>query len=156
MADLTVTQMFGQRAELNTDPDPAFIKLLVDLADFQNTTDGGQIENDLGITNLEQKSDDFTNNSNKGITILYAIFLLILQNQAENINADPEQKIFITENPVRLGSGSRSGQIQRSFTVNFFSEGSITSRPDIDDITNSNSSSNGNSNGNDLPPDGSN
>lgn len=135
MADLTVTQMFGQRAELNTDPDPAFIKLLIDLADFQNTTDGGQIENNLGITNLEQQSDDFTSDSNKGITILYAILLLTMQSQASKKDEDPEQKIYIQESGTSIVSfGDRKGQLERKFTVSFFSSNTFENTADIDSI----------------------
>lgn len=94
----------------------------------------GEILNGLGISDLTTNTSAYYAPNNKAVNVLYGILLLVRQNQAANINEDPEQKIFVAEQAPRLGVGSRSGQIQRSFTVSFFTDTNIASTPDIDDL----------------------
>lgn len=134
MADLTFEQIFGNRSQYdNIDEVSDSHKIGIDIRDFQNVSDGGEIQNDLGISDLSTKYINFYQGE-MGLQLFYAIVLLILQNQADNLNDDPTQKIFIQPPTVGLGVGSRTGQVRRTFIVNFFSEGNIEALADIDDL----------------------
>ncbi|MCC0179938.1 hypothetical protein I4641_23710, partial [Waterburya agarophytonicola K14] len=97
MANLTLDQIFGINTYLEIpEGAPAGIPNEVRfwLGNFANTSGGGQIENNLGLdipANINS-----TNQDEYAAKILYGILLLIRQNQAENINADPTQSIFIS------------------------------------------------------------
>lgn len=134
MANLTLAQIFGGR--VSTDIDPVQSKFLVtlDLRDFQNIADGGQIVNDLGITNLDTEAEGYQETGSKATNLLYALILLVSQNQAANVNDDPDQKIFISEGGKRFASGARNGQIQRVININLFSDINVDNLPDIDNI----------------------
>lgn len=134
MAALTLAQIFGQNVSTNIDEINSNFEITLDLRDFQNTENGGQIKNNLGITNLDAEAAYYAKGGSKAVNLFYAILLLVSQNQAENINADPEQKIFISQSPKRFGIGSRTGQIQTSFVINFFTPSDAANLPDIDDL----------------------
>ena len=133
MAELTVTNIFGQGAVVNFDPDTNTRTLTLDITNFQDVNNGGEIDNGLGISNL----DSFTaslNDGNNAVALLYAIVILASQNQAPNLNDDPTQSLFISEGGKRLGSGARDGQIQRVINFNLFNNLGVDNLPDIDDL----------------------
>jgi hypothetical protein len=142
MADLTLSDIFGYDAytELSYDDnDPNLLytaTVTFNLANFTNYTDeggDGYIKDGLGISNLQSFAEALESDE-KAVKTFYSILLHAMQNQAENINADPEQSVFIAEQSPRLGTGSRSGQVQRSFLVSFFTDSNIPTIADIDDI----------------------
>ena len=132
MADLTLSQIFGSDASVHNEPDNNRLSIEFSLDSFKNEADGGEIKNGLGFD--DPWTLDTNNINQKTTQVFYALILLILQNQAENINADPTQKIFINKNPAGLGSGSREGQVRNSFTINFFSPTDAANLPDIDHL----------------------
>lgn len=134
MTALTQQQIFGARSLAeNLDPAKGDYTLMVDVRDFQNVEDGGQIKNGKGITNLDGKYQAF-NQGKLSVQLLYMMLVMVMQNQAEHINADSTQKIFITQNPPALGVGSRSGQIRYSYLVNVFVDSQIDNSPSADEI----------------------
>lgn len=130
-------EIFGSSSypdfSIEADPADSWFEISFALNDFKDVDQGGEILGGLGISDLDTNNAEYSNGL-KAVNIFYAMILMIIQAQADNINADPEQKIYVSEQPVRLGSGSRSGQIQRSFTVSFFSQGNVEQIADIDDI----------------------
>ncbi len=135
MPALTLNQMFGKNVDTESIfPADEYYVMSIDLADFQNLADGGDIDNDLGISNLANFGNDVLDNSN-GIGIFYAIMLLIMQNQASGKDDDPEQKMYIAESGVSIVNfGNRQGQLERRFTVSIFSDGNFGNTADIDGI----------------------
>ena len=134
MPNLTLSQIFGQGVSTDIDPSQNKYQITLDLRDFQNTSEGGQIQNNLGISNLDTEAVHYQENGSKALNLLYAIVLLISQNQAANLNEDPEQKIFISQGGMNLGSGARAGQIRRVISLNLFSDAQIQDLPDIDSL----------------------
>ena len=134
MANFTLTDIFGKRATAkNIDATEGDMTVAIDIRDFQNESDGGEIKNGLGLTNLKDKFNDFIEGK-MAVKLLYLIMTKVMQSQAEHINADPEQKIFIVKNQTAFGVGSRNGQIRYSYLVNVFVDSSIDDAPSGDDI----------------------
>jgi len=133
MAALTLPQIFGSGVTTDINPNENKYLVTLDLRNFQNVSDGGEITNNRGITNLATQAVDYQN-GNKAVNLLYAILLLTLQNQAENIFSDPEQKIFINEGRKAFATGSREGQIIQNLNLSLFSHANIPNLPDIDDV----------------------
>lgn len=134
MAKLTQQDIFGKRSSAaDLDPSKNKYAITLDLRDFQNVEDGGEITNGKGLSDLLAKSNTFIEGQG-GATLFYMLLLMLKQNQAEHLNADPEQQIFVVENPPALGVGSRTGQIRYSYQVNVFVNSAIDSSPDADDI----------------------
>ncbi|MEM9509745.1 MAG: hypothetical protein AAGA16_19035 [Cyanobacteria bacterium P01_E01_bin.35] len=134
MAELTLNQVFGNNALFSNNPGTGEPQVTIALGDFQNVTNGGQILNGLGFNNVGQI--DSTNVNDYAIAIFYALILLVSQNQAANINDDPEQTIFISDGGKTFGTGARDGQIRRRANVDIFSDLNINGFPDIDELTN--------------------
>lgn len=142
MSNLGLREIFGNGAVTNIDPVGGNFRVTLDLGNLANAGDGsfpqGQIENGLGISQLFSEAafmvEDTPPATSKAYKILYGILLMIMQNQAESLNADPEQKIYISSSTPRVATGDRAGQVQRSFTVYFFSDDGVLGVPDIDDL----------------------
>lgn len=134
MAKLTQQQIFGSRSSAaNLDAKKDNHTITIDLRDFQNKSDGGEIIDGKGLTDLKKKYLEFSEGK-MGVQLFLTILQLIQQNQAEHLNADPEQKLFITENPPAFGVGSRVGQIRHSYLVNIFVDSSIALSPNPNEI----------------------
>ena len=146
MAELTLNDIFGSAVSIEYgdpiadpggqdpggDPGATIADLRFWLGSFGNSDDVGEIEGGLGFNAPFLINP--ANADSYATKILYGILLFTKQNQAANINDDPEQKVFIAEQAPRLAVGSRTGQVQRSFLVSFFTAENISSIPDIDDI----------------------
>lgn len=134
MANFSLTDIFGKRATAkNIDARNGDMTLQIDIRDFQNEEEGGEIKDGLGLTNLRDKFNDFIEGK-IAVQLLYSILLKILQSQAEHINADPEQKIFIVKNQIAFGVGSRQGQIRYSYLVNVFVDSFVKDAPSADEL----------------------
>ena len=137
MASFTQQQIFGERSTANNlDPKNGDYTLSIDIRDFQNIEQGGQIKNSKGISDLDGKFQAFTTGK-LSVQIFYAMLLMIIQNQAEHINADPKQNLFVVENPPAFGVGSRKGQIRYSYSINVFVNSPIQDVPSVDELADS-------------------
>jgi hypothetical protein len=124
MAAFELTELFGTNALKQ--PDEAGVAYLnIRLNDFRGESNDGDLPDSVGSTLPEYLTP---------VQILYSLILLIKHNQAVNINADPEQQIFITESPKTIVTGARDGQVKRSFVVNFFSDQSLAGTTGVDYI----------------------
>ena len=135
MANLTFNNIFGSNAFIQRDLNPdgsETVNIKIDPENFQSVGDGsGEIANSLGFDDIYQIQDL----EGKAINLLYAILLLAKQNQASAKDADPEQKIYIQESGTSIVSfGDRKGQLERKFTVSFFSSNTFENTADIDSI----------------------
>lgn len=133
MPRLTMQEIFGSRVEVNVNPLEGTSTITIDLKDFQNEEDGGQIKDGLGITDLDSFSGSIASGE-KAEAVFYSLILMTSQNQGSDINEDIEKKLFITEGGTRFGIGARTGQIQRVANVNLFQDAAINNLPDIDDV----------------------
>ena len=135
MPELTFKQMFGSRSKYeHIDEVGGEHNLYIDIRDFKNKEDGGDIENGLGISELSREYVNFYAGL-MGIQTFYALMLLIMQNQAGSKDDDIEQKIYIAESGVSvINFGNRKGQLERRFTVSIFSDGSYGNTADIDNV----------------------
>jgi hypothetical protein len=68
--------------------------------------------------------------------MLYGILMLLKQHQAPGINDDPTQKAYITDAGKSIATGTRDGQVKRSFTISFFIDAGLAGIPGIDQIDN--------------------
>ncbi len=132
MADITFQQIFGRNSGFTTAGGEAVFYVY----DFSNTDDldngPGDIENGLGISDFTNFTTE--NIDSKAVAIFYAMCLMIIQNQAENINDDPEQHIFISDGGRTFGTGAREGQIRRRLNIDIFTDTNLNSLPDIDEL----------------------
>lgn len=135
MPRLTFQQMFGSMSNterIDAVGDDYTIELNV--KDYQNIEDEGDIENNLGISNLYDDTFDWYA-GNRGLQLFYLIMLLIMQNQATEKDDDIEQKIYITSSTPRIITfGNRKGQLERRFTVSIFSDGNFDEATSVDNI----------------------
>lgn len=134
MAELTIPEIFGQGAEAVYDPDRNTFKLTIDLTNFADVAEGGEIQSGLGISNIPQFASGVSQGNN-AVALLYAIIILASQNQAASLNDDAEQSLFISQGGLRFGSGNRNSQIQRIINLNVFSDIGINNLPDIDELS---------------------
>ena len=135
MPQIEFSDIFGGNYYANFDVDGNWYELVFVLNDFQNVEDEGEITGGLGITDLATQADRFYSGADGAVKLLYSLLLMLSQKQADNINADPEQKVFISDGGKRFASGSRAGQIQRVFNVNFFYDDPTSQGvPDIDEF----------------------
>lgn len=128
---LTFQKIFGTNSKFTTVGKEATF-YVSDFANTDDTTNGAGDIIGLGIS-------DFTNYTTEDIdqvavNIFYSMILMIAQNQAENINADPTEKIFISEGGKNLGSGVRDGQLRRRINIDIFTDLNINELPDIDEL----------------------
>ena len=127
MPDLSLAQRFGSSVIY----DASQQNLIIKLSDFQNTDSGGNIADGLGIDSIANLNSN--NIDENASLILYALLVLNQQNQGANINENPDERIYITDSTPRVGTGSRTGQLQTTKTLNIFdTSSSISSTPDID------------------------
>ena len=96
MADLTLAQRFGSNASIQFNPDNSKY-LVIDLANLQDQTEGGDFTNGLG---LDTSAIDDTNGSEYASKILWALIGLSQQNQPEN-NNDEAVGIYISSQGKR-------------------------------------------------------
>ena len=116
--------LFGSNVEF-IDGGDGFYRLSIQLNDFQDESSGGSMTNGQGTNNPAHLS---------ATQVFYGLILLILSNQAAQVNDDPEQKIHITQSAKSIATGARDGQVRRSFMVNFFSEAGLAGTSGIDAI----------------------
>lgn len=134
MANLTLSQIFGSNVIFSPSDRPgALPKLELNLTDYQNEDNSGDIKNGLGFSDVylirPETKDDYS------VGLFYAMMLLIMQNQAENKDDDIEQKIHITSSSARITSfGNRKGQLERRFTISIFSDGKFENTTSVDNI----------------------
>jgi len=135
LANLTFTQIFGNSYNAGYVPENDEMEAFFSLSSFKSVDDGGELENGLGISDFNTNRSNYERNGNKGINIFYALMLMIMQNQAEGKNDDPEQKIYIAPGGVSVVSfGNRTGQLERRFTVSIYSDGEYGNTADVDSI----------------------
>lgn len=141
MPALTFAEMFGSQAVSNIDTNNDSYQIILDLRSFQDDYSGGDFTNNLGIKNLPAKAEYYQQGAEQisseaqFTNLIYALLLLISQNQATNKNDDPEQDIYIQPTGVSvITSGSRQGQVERRFTVSFFSFDGVNNVAAIDAV----------------------
>lgn len=125
MPDLTIAQRFGT----NVSFDETTKVLSIDLNDL---TDTGDIINNLGLDLTSLTAANLDDYASK---ILYGLILLSAQQQPTDGATDPELKIFLTEGGLRIGTGTRQGQLQRVINLNVYtSESNLNNLVDIDAV----------------------
>ena len=132
-AKVSITDIFGAGWETYLDPQGEQWLFTFDLKHLRNTDDGGTITGGLGLNQLPTDETDFINR-HFAEKILYALLLRYAQIQAESVNGDPEQSIFISDGGKGFGTGDRDGQIRRTLAVNVFSNFNLNTLPDIDEL----------------------
>ena len=124
MPALTFNDIFGSNVQL-IDGGNASWQLAIQVSDFLGQSVGGDLPDDKAVGNTYGVTP---------VQIFYGLILFILQNQAAQINGDPEQKIHITQSAKSIATGTRDGQVRRSFTVNFFTEAGLAGTSGIDAV----------------------
>lgn len=125
MADLTLAQRFGS----NVSFDEANKTVTLDLNDL---TDAGDIADSLGLDISGMTTANADSYSTK---IMYALLLLAIQQQPTDGINDPELKMFLSEGGLRIGTGARTGQMQRVISVNIYTvESNLNTLVDADNI----------------------
>jgi hypothetical protein len=66
--------------------------------------------------------------------VLYALLLLLKTHQGIKIDTDPTQKVYIADAGKTIATGSRDGQVKRSFTVSFFLDAGLAGIPAVGQI----------------------
>lgn len=135
MPKFNAADFFGQNYEFYGDGGEGVDDriLSMNLTNFKDEANGGEIENGLGF---DTTSVIYSGNLDEyAAKIFYAQLLLLMQKQGERKDTDPEQQIYIAPNSPRIvTSGNRKGQLERSYTVSFFSDGNYGDVADIDNI----------------------
>ena len=116
--------IFGGNAQLSDDGN-GYYRLSMQLNDFMNQSENGHLPDGQGVSNPANMTP---------VQVFYGLILLVLNNQAAQVNDDPEQKIHITQSAKSIATGARDGQVRRSFTVNFFTEAGLAGTSGIDAI----------------------
>lgn len=124
MPAFNFNDIFGSNVQTSDDGN-GYYRLSVQLNDFQNESDNGNLPDGQGTSSPADLTP---------VQVFYGLILLVLSNQAALVNEDLEQKIFITQSAKSIATGARDGQVRRSFTVNFFSDAGLVGTPGIDDI----------------------
>ncbi|MBE9171398.1 hypothetical protein IQ238_29200 [Pleurocapsales cyanobacterium LEGE 06147] len=108
MPDLTLAQRFGTNVTIDTSVanNP---KLVITLKDLQDSTNGGDILNGLGIDDATVIND--TNKDQWASAILHALVLLSFQKQPTN-NNDPTVAIYITNGGKRFLTRDSVNQVE--------------------------------------------
>lgn len=139
MTDLTFAQRFGSNASIQLNPDDSKY-LVIDLANLQDQTNGGDFTNGLG---LDTSAIDNTNANEYASKILWALIGLSQQNQPEN-NTDETIGIYVSnqgKRPVNRNGVAQFGYL--TLVTGYQDDNSgLTLDPD-----NMRSGSTGNSNG---------
>ena len=116
--------VFGENALFAVDEN-GLRRLSINLHDLQGQSEGGDLPDGQGTNNPVHLT---------AVQIFYGLILLVLNNQATQVNDDPEQKIHITQSAKSIATGARDGQVRRSFTVNFFTEAGLAGTSGIDAV----------------------
>jgi hypothetical protein len=93
--------------------------------DFQDELNDGNLPVGLGVEFPAKMT---------ATQILYALLLLLKTNQAERIDTDPTQKVYIVDAGKSIATGARDGQVKWSFTVSFFLDAGLAGLPSVDQI----------------------
>ena len=124
MANFNYDEIFGSGAYLQNDPNNP-PSLIVTASSFLDETNLGDLPNGVGLTDATQPT---------ATQFFYGILMVLMQNQGATVNTDPTQKIYITDAGKSIATGTRDGQVKRSFTVSFFIDAGLAGTPGIDQI----------------------
>ena len=124
MATFEFEEIFGSNVALMTSPIPE-AELRIDLYDFKDQAGGENLPYGLGVNNPQTMS---------ATQVLYALLLLLKTKQGEKIDTDPTQKVYVADAGKSIATGTRDGQIKRSFTVSFFIDAGLAGIPSVDQI----------------------
>jgi hypothetical protein len=128
VSDFSFEDLFGSRSDWTLTSIPGLpdqVELIIKFRDFKKETGGENLAYELGSQNPHNMT---------ATQLLYGILLLLMKNQADSINADPEQMAYINEADKTLATGAREGQIKRSFIVSFFTIVKPSGFPGVDGI----------------------
>lgn len=101
------------------------LKVTIDTSDFRKDSHGGQLPENVGLSADKNPS---------ATQLLYGILMMVMQYQGEKIDTDPTQKVYITDAGKTIATGTRDGQVRRSFTVSFFIDAGLAGTPSIEQI----------------------
>jgi hypothetical protein len=125
MATFTFAEIFGTNVQFAAPPGAGEANLLINLFDFLDQANGGDLPESLGVSTPE----DMT-----ATQLFYAFVLMILKNQGESVNTNPTQKLFVADAGKTIATSTRDGQVKRSFTVSFFLDAGLAGTPSVDQI----------------------
>lgn len=124
MATFNYEEIFGSGAYIQSSPTNPLV-LTVTASSFLNETNLGDLPNGIGLTDATQPT---------ATQLFYGILMVLIQNQPEKIDTDPTQKVYVTDAGKSIATGTRDGQVKRSFTVSFFIDAGLSGIPSIDQI----------------------
>lgn len=101
------------------------LSLTIDTGDIMGESQNGDLPDGIGLTDASSPT---------ATQIFYGLMMILMQNQAETINTEPLQKVYITDAGKSIATGARDGQVKRSFTVSFFIDAGLAGTPSIDQI----------------------
>jgi hypothetical protein len=124
MGSFNYGEIFGSGSSVQT-ADYTPLSLTIDTGDLLEVSQSGDLPDGIGLSNASSPT---------ATQIFYGLILLLLENQASAINDDPTQKIYVADAGKSIATGTRDGQIKRSFTVSFFIDAGLAGTPSIDQI----------------------
>lgn len=124
MASFNYQEIFGSGILLDFDDSDGFL-MKINKYSFWDTNNGGELPIGMGLHG---------NVIPTATQLFYGILMMLMQNQAETINTDPTQKVYVTDAGKSIATGTRDGQVKRSFTVSFFIDAGLAGTPSIDQI----------------------
>mgnify|MGYP003467728055 FL=1 len=124
MATFEYLDIFGWSTETNSSPTSS-LKVTIDTADFRKDSHGGQLAENVGLDADKNPS---------ATQLVYGILMMLLKYQGATVNTDPTQKVYVTDAGKSIATGTRDGQVKRSFTVSFFIDAGLAGTPGIDQI----------------------
>ncbi|MGL5078878.1 MAG: hypothetical protein ACRDBG_24030 [Waterburya sp.] len=124
MPGFNYSDIFGSGSSIQV-LDYTPLGLTIDTGDIMGESQNGDLPDGIGLTDASSPT---------ATQIFYGILMILMQNQAEAINTDPTQKVYVTDAGKSIATGTRDGQVKRSFTVSFFIDAGLAGTPSIDQI----------------------
>jgi hypothetical protein len=124
MPSFNFEQIFGSNVALSTSPLPS-ADLTINLFDFLDQANGENLPEGLGVQDPQTMT---------ATQVLYALLLLLKTHQGIKIDTDPMQKVYIVDAGKTIATGTRDGQVKRSFTVSFFIDAGLAGIPAVGQI----------------------
>jgi hypothetical protein len=124
MASFNYSDIFGSGVSIQV-LDYTPLGLTIDTGDIMDEGHSGDLPNGIGLVDASSPT---------ATQIFYGLIMLLKKNQGEKIDTDPGQKVYVTDAGKSIATGTRDGQVKRSFTVSFFIDAGLAGTPSIDQI----------------------
>jgi hypothetical protein len=124
MPSFNYSDIFGSGVSIQV-LDYTPLGLTIDTGDIMDEAHSGDLPDGLGLVDASSPT---------ATQIFYGLLMLLKQNQGAKIDTDPMQKVYITDAGKTIATGSRDGQVKRSFTVSFFLDAGLAGIPAVGQI----------------------